>query len=224
LDGLTGADLKYRIDVWKLITSRYSLSDIGAMTGFTLNYIIGFSKNKRIMAITDASPVVNDPAKILSELASDDTIKAQKQMLSALNRVLLASFYAISQNSTLPSRNRVALISSYYSFMIGYADGNIRAADEVYDDVFHLGFGIGYKEGFRDGYSLGYSAGYKDGYAFGYKAAWDAASQMIDSLKAQVGDLTNQAGSGGLGSFLDTIGKIEKVTETAVGIIGAIFG
>ncbi|HKM72150.1 MAG TPA: hypothetical protein VJX94_19175 [Stellaceae bacterium] len=72
--------------------------------------------------------------------------------------------------------------------------------------------------------SFGYSAGYKDGYAFGYKAAWDAASQMIDALKGQVGNLTNQAASGNSGGFLDTIGKIEKVIETAVGIIGLAFG
>jgi hypothetical protein len=222
LDALTGGDLKFRTDVWKLITSRYSLSDIGEMTGFTLNYIIAFANNARIVSITDNSPMLGD-ADILRQLALDDTMITYKKMLSDFNQVLIASFYAISRNSSLHNENdKGKLLSAYYSFMTGYSKGNIKSSDVIYDDVFTLGFGIGYKEGFRDGYSSGYAAGYKDGFASGYKAAWDAARQMIDDLNRQVSTLTNQTGNSG--GFLDTLGTIGNVVETAVGVIGAIFG
>lgn len=222
-------------EAFKLLGFRFSLAELGEMTGFSLNYLCGASQNTRIADIAQGTPTatITDLGTIIDGVGQDPNVVAAKEFLIGFENVLVAEFYAISQNANANFQSdRPALLTQYFNFINGFHRGVSQAADALYKDTLNVGFGLGYNAGFRDGYSLGYATGYQDGFAAGNQAAWAAANKIINGLQAQIADLQNQLAQarsgddgGGSGSgFWDTVGHIESAVNTAIAIIGLCSG
>lgn len=217
---------------FRLLGFRFSIRDLGEMTAFTLNYLNGAAENESIQSIINGGQPVRPPdvLAILEALGSDDSINAAKDFLIGFENVLVAEFYALSQNSEPGLANKLSLLSDYFNFIEGFHEGIAKSADAHYKETFELGFGLGYNSGFTDGYALGYANGYADGFAAGNAAAWRAANQIISGLQDQITKLQTQLaqvqaaqnGGGSGGGFWNTVGKIGGAIETAVGVISTL--
>jgi len=211
LDALVGTgNAKYREDVWRLVKSRFTSNDMGRMVAFTLNYLTGFIKNDRIVAIaaTNQDPGKLDSTKIFDKLSTDTAIGFARLLLSQFHDMLIAQFYALSQNANLKNDEKQDALARTASLIRGFESGSIEAADQVYVEVFQLAYGLGYKDGFRDGYAQGYAAGYRDGYAAGYAQAWKEANVVIQKLQRELDDAKSQ------NSFWNAVGAVASVVGT----------
>jgi hypothetical protein len=234
LDELTDGDVRFRNDVWKLIGTRFTSQDIGAMTSFTLNYMVGYALNERIKSIASAvggapipAPVV-DPKTIFLGLANDtindliarDASGQDQPNMRFLTKYLfhrvLGEFYALSKNQNLPANEKTSVFAQYSAFLEGFNNGSMLSADVIYHDVFNLAYGLGYSDGYRDGYARGYTNGYKDGYAAGYKQAWAEANVIISRLSSELNDAQNN------NSFWDNAGRIASGVATVVGFVASL--
>jgi len=227
LDKLTGPDVAYRDAVWKLIGGRFGFDDIGTMTAYTLNYMVGYAKNQRITALSQgtATDVLQDNAKILEHFASDTNINLANALVSGFQNCIVGEFYALSQNKIMNLEEKRLLLARYYAFIRGLNLGSQQAADQLYIDVFRLAYGIGYQTGFKDGYAQGYAAGFKDGYAAGYSKAWAEANVVIGRLQNQINTLQGQLDSANNNNdFFGTVTKAANAVGTVVGVIASIFG
>lgn len=208
---------------WSLLNYRHSFKNIGKITGYTLNYLNGFALNGNIAAGGSIGTVKQLDA-LIAKVKTDQKIIQAKQFLSSFQNVMVAEFYAVSQNKKLKTDQRTQLLAQYSNFVDGFIQGTQKAADVVYGEVADLAFGLGYAEGFKDGYALGYTTGWADGYAAGNAAAWVAANQIIQNLQQQVNNLQSQLNnSSSGGGFWDTVGNIASGLGTAIGIIGSLF-
>jgi hypothetical protein len=204
LDGTDGDAVGYKQCVWSLLNSRFKISEIGGMVGFTLNYLSGYIKNERIIEVVeksaqkgetkDAVSPAHDVSEILTKLSNDKGANFAGDLLGLFHSNLVAQFYALSQNQNpgfLPDMRQRSL-ARLAGFLRGFQIGSTTAADEVLGELFSLAYGIGYKNGFRDGYGQGYAAGWKDGYASGYATAWKEATSVIDRLQNELATAKTQ--------------------------------
>ncbi len=166
LDALTGQNLDFRNDVWKLLIHRFSTAQLGEMTAYTLNYLVGYASCQRIQAL--AANNANPPARntdipsIFASLSQDEGVNASKALLSGFHRTLVGEFYALTQNNKISASAKEVLLSNDAEFLNGFEAGTIAAADQIFRDVFQLAYGLGYKDGFRDGFAQGYATGWRD--------------------------------------------------------------
>jgi hypothetical protein len=207
---------------WSLLNYRHSFRSIGEITGYTLNYLNGFALNENIAAGGSIGTIKQLDA-LIAKVKADQKVVGAKQFLASFQNVMVAEFYAVSQNNKLKPNQRTNLLAEYSNFIDGFAQGTQKAADVIYNEVADLSYGLGYAAGFRDGYALGYTTGWADGYASGNAAAWAQASQIIQGLQQQIADLQSQLNNSSGGGFWDTVGNIANDVGTAVGIIGSLF-
>jgi hypothetical protein len=202
------ADNKKRTDclrsIWRLIGSKYSTRDLGAIVSFTLNYLIGFIRNRRTIDIINGGtkiPSQRDLGIILQELTAQVLQDPRDNELIALtqnfHRMLVDEFYAIARkdvSSTFPAGDRQTALEQYRGFLVGFQRGTMVAAELLFKETFSSAFDIGYAMGFRDGYAQGYAAGWQAGYDTGY-AEGKAVGLGLSNALTQVSDtLTNVDG------------------------------
>jgi hypothetical protein len=214
LDGmLGGADESYRDDVVTLIESRFSPREIGALTGYTLNYLYGFVKNDRVasFALSGPQPPITNNSSIVDSLAKDKNIVGARQLISDFHNTLVLELYGITQSNT-PNHQRD--LGVQMAFLSGFEAGSLEASDEIYHSVFNMAYHLGYQSGWRFGYEQGYAAGFVVGYDQGYGQAWTQASTMIQGLQSTVANASNPGGGGGI-SFNDVV--------TGISVIASLF-
>jgi len=235
LEGADAADPTQPLtsEAFRLLKYRFSIRDLGEMTAFTLNYLNGAVENDSIQSIiSGAGPQQPaDIGSILSALGSDPNIQSAKDFLVGFQDVLLAEFYALTQNSNAtlsPDKNQA--LASYFNFLEGFHQGIATSGAVHFQETFQLAYGLGYKSGFTDGYTLGFATGYNDGFASGNAAAWKAADQIIDNLQDQITQLKNQLaqvksqGNGAASGpgFWDIVGDVQKAGSLAVSVISML--
>jgi hypothetical protein len=223
LDELKGNDRKAWKAAWRLVKSRFSAEQMGELTAYTLNYLIGYVKvatlRAKLASAANAEPInknfVRDLPTILTNLSQEANVKEAKDLLTLMHDAFLLEFHALTIDNRLSDDRKKKLLGWSFAFIRGFQAGSVKAFDDVFNDVFHEGYRVGYQDGFRDGYAKGYADGYRDGYAVGYKDAWAEANVIINQLKAEL----EQEQSGGLLGFL---GKALGVAGSVVGIIAAL--
>jgi hypothetical protein len=187
---LDGGDAEYKKCVWSLLNSRFKISEIGGIVGFTLNYLSGYIKNERIAEIADSKGMRGsatlDIGAILTKLSDDKGVNFARDLMALFHSNLISQFYALSQNPNLSLDVKQRLLARLAGFLRGFQIGSTTAADQVLGELFSLAYGIGYRNGFRDGYAQGYAAGWKDGYASGYATAWEQATLVINKLQSEL--------------------------------------
>jgi hypothetical protein len=206
-----------RRSVWGLIRSRYSVEDIGAMAGFTLNYLVGFAKASFIRQ-NAAQIDLGDTFTLFQKVSAAPGVVDAKLTLSRFYDTLVAGFYSISSNSKLHAQDRAKLLGSYYGFLRGVFTGITQAADQTYIQLFSLAYGLGYNDGYREGYDKGYADGWRDGYAVGYSTAWSDANKIIDSLRSQLG---SNAGSS-IDDWIKAGQEVASIAEVVIGVIAMV--
>ncbi|HWZ64729.1 MAG TPA: hypothetical protein VNX02_17050 [Steroidobacteraceae bacterium] len=218
-----------RNDVWRLMSYHYAPEQIGAMVGYTLQYLAGYAENQRVLSIANnqGDPgSTNDLSKIVMQAAADKNVSAAKNLVTSFGNLLTAESYAIATNTKLSATDRVTALTRYGNLIDGYRRGVSSATNDIYNDIADISYGIGYATGFNDGYALGFAAGWQDGWVSGYTTAWLQASLTINNLEAQISSLQSQlnaANNGGDCGFWCTVGNIVSTGSTIVGIIGSLF-
>jgi hypothetical protein len=218
-----------RNDVWHLLSYHYTPEQVGAMVGFTLQYLAGFAENQRVVAIANNQGDLgrtDDFNKIVTQAGLDKNVSSAKNLVTSFGNVLTAESYAIATNTKLSSTDRLTALTRYGNLIDGYRRGVSSATNAIYNDIADTSFGIGYNAGFNDGYALGFAAGWQDGWVSGYSTAWAQATVTINNLEAQIGNLQselNAANSGGDCGFWCTLGNIGNIGSTVIGIVGSLF-
>jgi hypothetical protein len=205
---LAHADQAYRDAAKALLKMRLDTRRVGQIVGYTLSYLSGYSANQiEKKAATDAagSQGILDHLGALAKSGAENVGRVNPantfgQLNNALYTAVIAGF-AQSTSST----SAAAQSKSFHSFLLGFNQGTVRAAEVVYADTYLLAYGIGYADGFRDGYSKGYAEGYRAGYA----AGWAAAPRSFFT---------------GLDSFLGDLGDVLGTVVDVIGVVGSLFG
>ena len=135
-----------------------------------------------------AASELNLDRLILDKLGADNDVSLSKEAILSFHKMLMAEFFALVSNNRLGRDGDLKrnVLTKCFAFIQGFEIGQLKASDDLLNDVYDLAYTNGYKDGFRDGYSQGYAAGYRDGYAIGYGTAWSEATKIINDLKNQI--------------------------------------
>ena len=218
MDLLTGSDKKFREAAWKLMRARFDAQEMGAVSSYTLNYLLGFTQVAVLRAKSNDGPL-DKYDEICKRLEDNEDVRLLKRLPSALYTYLLHEFHANATNPAFAAEpgSRKAL-SDYFSYLQGWQEGASRAADETFYNVFQFAYGVGYRDGFKDGYERGYAAGYRDGYQRGWDDAWNQANERIRALEKELSTLKS------LDAWIDRVDKVVTIGQKVIGIAGAIGG
>jgi hypothetical protein len=207
-DALAKSDDKFKAAAWSLLQRSYDVRRIGQMVGYTLSYLEGYAQNlqygRPVGTAVQEQTILDNLAAISiqagNETALRSTVRQQDGVPPAawLNETLFTAVTNEQYNTAVGSApDRLKNLARFKTFLQGFNQGSIRAANVVYADTFLLAYGIGYADGFNDGYAKGYSEGYRAGYAQG----------GADAQRSFFGDL---------GNFLDDVGKVVGIAAEII--------
>lgn len=205
--------------VQRLLVHRFTSEEMGALTSFTLNYLVGFAKSmaaaKAVSAdAKNSAPNVDlkiDPkadakvaydqaqgqanqqnAWILDQVAKDRRSRDLSNLTTGFAELLFLEATALSLY-TAPNGATKEMQGEWQGEMLdfirGWNRGTSEAADEVFQVIFSTAYMKGFGDGFRSGYEQGYASGWRDGYAAGYAKAWQEANVVINSLQSELNGL-----------------------------------
>jgi hypothetical protein len=214
--GSLGSNPEARKAAWNVVSLRFSPRQIGRIVGFTLNYVVGYA---RMRAIADPGQPLD---QLLARIHSDETANQARSLLASVNEMIGAEEYAHTSlhgdTSEYRFFNKAKLAFSaataYHYFVVGYHEGSVRAADEIFDGVFQLAYGIGYQQGFKAGYAKGYS----DGFKAGQDQAWAVANQRIRQLEKELDDARS------FGRFCNDVSNVVRTVGSVVQTVGQVIG
>jgi len=173
------ADPAYTAIMWKLLKSRFSWAEIGDLTGYGLNYLIGFLRCQLALSTVEKGGTA-DLNKIRELLIKDERTHDTEKVVCDFFDAFLSLAPAI-----LGSRAR----SPFLDFVKGFQRGGLRSSEAVFVLALNAGYGIGY----RDGYQAGYARGYADGYAAGYEDGTSTVGGIFQGLVKEISNFETAA-------------------------------
>lgn len=193
--------------VWQLLKHRFSWSQLGELTGYTLDYSLGFARR------ADAS----------EKLFNDAQREQRKQigLLNLINKIPTEFAKDLHDSMAYQEKNREvaqlfdALIDlgrdrkmphQIVAFLKGYQRGTQRSSEAVFALALQLGYGVGYVDGYEVGYARGYADGYRAGYDDGHSQTIADIRKILEVVVVLVGKIQ------GLPAVLDKIEEfIDKI-------------
>jgi hypothetical protein len=200
--------------IWKVVGLRYTNRDLGALVSFTLNYLIGFIRNKRtIDIINNQKPAEERRIEVILQYLTDHVLNEPRNnnlVQTAINfhKMLLDEFYAIAQKDVTGGfslADKKAALQEYRAFLDGFQRGSMVAAELLFRETFSSAYDIGYARGFRDGYAQGYAAGWQAGYDTGFSEG-KAVGMGLSSALTQISESLTK-----VDNFVNDLGKAGTV-------------
>jgi len=146
LDELKGNDAVVLNAVWKLIKARFSAEQMGKMTAYTLNYLVGYVKVATLRAAKAAQanqPVrgnfTRDDDTILAALSSDKNVKEAKYLLALLHDVFLAEFHCVAVDNNMNVAKKKKVLAFSFAFLRGFQAGSVKASDDIFLVAYKIG-------------------------------------------------------------------------------------
>lgn len=172
------AEPQTRSAVVALLRHRYSLRELGVLTGYSLEYIRGFASTCAAVDILKRSgqeqPSVTE---ISAAISSGGDLNDMGKFLRAVETAILWK----GSDPSLGEESR----NLHLVFAQGFGEGRRRSHDDLLANICQISYQIGYLNGYEQGRVEGFRAGWRAGYDQATKDFLKKSRKLFDGLPSK---------------------------------------